>query len=169
MRKIDIYILKKKLEIKKFFLLAIILNIITTIPTIILSIPGMIALIIYLKKENFKKEFFRFFSIYNLLINLVFLEIYCVLLLFIIIYDLILFIRSDLKMAFYLCTLILGIIFFIFVQIWFCFIAKILLEEIKNFEGEKNKEIKINKCDIKKITITIGKDKKLNYILFIFN
>ena len=146
MRKITIYITKKhkkSISRKNFFLIAIILNIITTMSSIILLIPGIIALVYYFENKNCTKKYFKFFSKYNLIINIIYLILFCLGLITTILFDISLFIRLKLKEAFLYWFLIVFIIIIVVVQFWFTFIAKRFLKEIKIVgEQEKKKVIR---------------------------
>ena len=59
------------LKRKNYFLTMIITNLILTLPTIIFSIPSILALYFFLKKNNCSHPYFKFYKLYLLIITII--------------------------------------------------------------------------------------------------
>lgn len=117
-------------------------------PTILFSAPGIIALKLFFKKNNWKRNFFYFFSVYNLIVNIFlffFLLISCFL--GIVIYKDFLSIEN---VGLFFIIFIILFILFILTEFWFFYIAKKFFKEIIFFRNEKEKDIEENR-DIENI------------------
>ena len=160
-KQIDIHILKKKLNRNTFIFLIIIWNITIYLPSLFLTIPAIVSLILFLQDKNLKHSFHQFFLYWAIILQ-------CLVILLLGIYA----ILELVSFFTYLFNESFGFIFGQF--LFFLFISLILILNLwylkllftfKEMVDEEQGKVKLkgNKKEIKKVTNYEANKKKRNF------